>query len=551
MDLGKKIQQVLKHYPSVNVHGLGAFKKVHQASSFDEQHNVFLPPIDYVEFDDRYQDGLDLAEYLRQENEISRTDAQELVAREVAFIVSNINEHGKAHIPQLGDLLTYGDGYVFRAIDLSSFVFEPISNIEQPVRKTETVEEPVVPVTPKEESAAELNDSEEIADANVEPENRVEEVEISPNVDEPAPEEHHLEEEVAPIPLEETVTLTEEEPINQGITLVEPSPADEVWKSHVDAPELLGDVVEKTESESKISKEEVEVIEDVEPTAAVPVEPVPSLEETDLVERENIQEKDVEEVEAEEETKFSVDEPTEMEAVSHGPRRDAPVQEAPPLIQNKYQANRYGEVQESSIPPTLIPNNEEPDYTYASEYVEDNNRSQKIWYILAAVVALSIIGALWYVTRPVSLYSNVSELDGEDEMDVPYQINEDEYRIPAATTDVVDTSSVLQERPDTANRTTQTAVTPPSGAAIQPIIPANHHWYIVIGSRLPLDDAQEMVAEFNKKGQPRVRLIPGRGTDSPATVIWDSYVSKEKADSALRLVRKDFVADAWHKAVKK
>lgn len=504
MDLGKKIQQVLKHYPSVYVDGLGAFKKVHQASSYDEQHNVFLPPIDYVEFDDRDQEGLDLAEYLRQENEISRTDAKELVGREVAAIIANINEHGKAHIPQLGDLLTYGDGYVFRAIDLSSFVFEPISNVERPVQKTEVPEQNVpVPVTPKEESAAEISDSEEIANTNREEEKRVEEVETSPNIDEPAPEEHHIEEEVAapPIPHEDTVTVTEEEQENQEATVIEPSPADEVWKSHVDAPESLKS--EENDSET------LNVAHDDEADA--------------LVESEN----------------SAVD-----------PRHAVAVPEAPPLIQNKYQGERSGGVPEDRTPPELIPSNENQEYTYASEYVEDTNRSHIIWYVLAAIVALSIIGALWYVTRPASLYSDVPEVDSQEEMKSPYAIDE-EYLVPDAATEVVDTSSVLRERPDTANRTTQTAATTPSGAAIQPIIPANHHWYIVIGSRLPLEDAEEMVAEFNKKGQPRVRLIPGRGADSPATVIWDSYVSKEKADSALRIVRKDFVADAWHKAVKK
>jgi hypothetical protein len=33
-------------------------------------------------------------------------------------------------------------------------------------------------------------------------------------------------------------------------------------------------------------------------------------------------------------------------------------------------------------------------------------------------------------------------------------------------------------------------------------------------------------------------------------VIWDSYETKEQADSALRIVRKQYVADAWSQKIK-
>ncbi len=503
MDLGKKIQQVLKHYPSVYVRGLGSFIKVHQPSSFDEQHNVFLPPVDYIEFDDRADDGLDLAEYLRQENEISKTDAQDLVAREVEAIASNITEHGKAHIPQLGDLLAHGAGYVFRAIDLSSFAFEPISNIAQPIQVTDQPEQDNITSVDEPEDTS-ISEKQESTERDLESQAAAtsEELAISSDLDKADSEEQQIE--------EESVVIAD-------------AASDQIETD-------TNDVTEEAEAES--AKAETES------TCALPHINVPTLEEEFGV----AQHTD----ERSEESEQNLVE----ESVSQDLHSAVTVPEAPPLVQNKYQGSLSSNAGKSTPAPEILPSSGNDGYTYASEYVEDTNRSQKIWYILAAVVALSVIGALWYVTRPVSLYSDISQSDMEDEQRNPYAIDE-EYQVPPASADVIDTSAVLRERPDTANVTSSTAAAASPLAMDQPIIPANHHWYIVIGSRLPLDDAKQMVQEYNKKGQTRVRLIPGKGTDSPATVIWDSYVTKEKADSALRHVRKNFVADAWHKAVRK
>ncbi|MFD2597563.1 hypothetical protein ACFSQ3_01260 [Sphingobacterium corticis] len=421
MELGKKIQQVLKHYPTVSVEGLGVFRKVHQSASFDEARNVFLPPIDYIEFEHAGQGGINIIDYLQQENEITHSAAEELVSQEVSRINTSIVENGKARITQLGDLLKYGDAFVFRPLDLSSFVFEPISNVEIPpysdaVSKTETSSE-----------------------------------EIEPN----ASTNRYSEENVSS-------------------------------ESGSKPGEALEQQLDQDQAASNVSIE--------------------------------------------------------------SNKQHIPVPEAPPLTQNRNQ--HVGDNQMSPLEPL------EENYPYSDGYEDEDGKSNTIWYIVAAIVALSIIGGLWYATRPTSLYSDDSFGDiGNDSTEVYSQ--QEELALPPADLADIDTSELLKNRQqDTvatsiAQESQENAQAPIVQNANQPIIPANHNWYIVIGSRLPLADAKTLVSDYNKKGQSRVRLIPGRGENSPATVIWDSYVTKEQADSALRHVRKNFVADAWHRAVKK
>jgi len=140
MDLGRYIFQVLKHRNEVYVKGLGVFKRIHTSSVYDEQKAVYLPPLTYLEFDSKAVDGVDLADYIQQANQVSRTDAEALVQEAVLNLFDQIRDHGQASLHHLGHLIRHGNSLVFKAEDLSGFQLQPVNGGE--VRPT--VEEEVV-----------------------------------------------------------------------------------------------------------------------------------------------------------------------------------------------------------------------------------------------------------------------------------------------------------------------------------------------------------------------------------------------------------------------
>lgn len=77
------------------------------------------------------------------------------------------------------------------------------------------------------------------------------------------------------------------------------------------------------------------------------------------------------------------------------------------------------------------------------------------------------------------------------------------------------------------------------------LVPESHRWQIVIGSHKTLAQAYEQAESYNKAGYPKVRVIPSNLAKNRKKVIWDSYVTKQEADSALRYVQKHHIRDAW------
>lgn len=371
MELGQKIQQILQHYPSVYVNGLGMFKRIHQASTYDEQRNVFLPPVDYIEFDAMAIEGKSLIDYVCEENDISQSEAKDTVKQSVDALKHLLDEYGRADITQLGELIRHGEGFVFKALDLSAFRLDPVEN---------TGENPFVTVRPS---------------------------------------------------------------------------------------SMESDV----ESNSAVETDAQEGIEEIDPVGI-----------------------------------FNAEEIVE----------DAPVHV----------------IADEDIP--TVNDNAVEDVIEAEEEYEKKSNGNMVWYGILGIVGLSIAGALWYMNRQAE-EQKLRALNNATPQEEPIS--------QPIVTDTMGFGTLL----DTG--LTQTLDNPQGLREV--IIPSNHTWYIVIASRLPLEDAEEIKTQYHSKGHASVRVLPNRSNSQVANVIWDSYVTKEEADSALRYVRRNHVSDAWHTTVKK
>ena len=85
-----------------------------------------------------------------------------------------------------------------------------------------------------------------------------------------------------------------------------------------------------------------------------------------------------------------------------------------------------------------------------------------------------------------------------------------------------------------------TAVEPPKKAPI-----VDHKYIIVIGTHATLEQAYKQAESFNKQGHRSVRVLLPNMEKNKKRVIWDTYPTREKRDSALREVRKHNKPDAW------
>lgn len=178
MNLGKNVYNLLKRQPNVFVKGLGSFKRNHTPAAYDDKRNVYLPPLTYIDFDRTSEQGYDFVQYIQQLELISREEAEAMVDAQVADLLKRVHADGQAKLDDLGHLVSYGDSYVFKALDLTGFHYAPVEAIAgqpQPV-KVETPEpEPPAP-QPVDEEPAVVAD-EPAAESRVEEEMTVSSVE--------------------------------------------------------------------------------------------------------------------------------------------------------------------------------------------------------------------------------------------------------------------------------------------------------------------------------------------------------------------------------------
>jgi len=157
MNLGKSIYNLLKRQPEVYVKGLGTFKRNHTSATYDEKRNVYLPPISYIDFDRSSDKGYDFIQYTQQLHVVDRAEAERMVESAVVLLIEAIQNEGQAKLDDLGYLVSYGDSYVFKALDLSGFDYQPVEALlNQPliVSQDQTPVEPIA-VTPEPEEIVE------------------------------------------------------------------------------------------------------------------------------------------------------------------------------------------------------------------------------------------------------------------------------------------------------------------------------------------------------------------------------------------------------------
>lgn len=128
MNLGRQIHTLLKRQTSVYVNRLGVFKRVHTPATFDAKRHVFLPPITFIEFDSVATDGYDFVTYVQQANQLDRHEAELLVEQSVATVLDKLNQSGQVSLDNLGQLISYGNSYVFKPLDLSGFNYTAVED---------------------------------------------------------------------------------------------------------------------------------------------------------------------------------------------------------------------------------------------------------------------------------------------------------------------------------------------------------------------------------------------------------------------------------------
>lgn len=126
MNLGKNVYNLLKRQSEVYVRGLGSFRRNHTPATYDEKRHVYLPPISYIDFDRSSTVGYEFVQYIQQLHLLERQEAESQVAEAVDALLQKVSDEGQAKLDDLGYLVSYGNSYVFKALDLSGFNYEPV-----------------------------------------------------------------------------------------------------------------------------------------------------------------------------------------------------------------------------------------------------------------------------------------------------------------------------------------------------------------------------------------------------------------------------------------
>ena len=209
--------------------------------------------------------------------------------------------------------------------------------------------------------------------------------------------------------------------------------------------------------------------------------------------------------------------------------------------ENRLVANSVSKVEKPNLKSELEKEEEEvPDSELTEEVFEQeaqvSNKSK--WYIWAAAIAILIIAGLFYVNHT----NSVKQAGLRSDSILNAGIEEPDTAINSVNP-LDSTNSVHANTPDSTQN-------PVGKKVYNPLIPENHTFQIVIGTHGTLAQAYEQAESFNKAGIESVRVIPSNLANNKKKVIWDSYETKEEADSALRIVRKQYVSDAWTQKIK-
>jgi len=104
MEIGLYIEDLLREQDEVSVSGLGTFKKVRHAGTFDRSSNIFYPPSYLLSFIERETSDSSLSQYISIKKSLSISSAEELIEKFVSGIVELLNSSDSVEILHIGVL---------------------------------------------------------------------------------------------------------------------------------------------------------------------------------------------------------------------------------------------------------------------------------------------------------------------------------------------------------------------------------------------------------------------------------------------------------------
>lgn len=170
----------------------------------------------------------------------------------------------------------------------------------------------------------------------------------------------------------------------------------------------------------------------------------------------------------------------------------------------------------------------------AEEVITQPKESNSYIYGLVATVAILVLAGIYYyatkkpnrtlVEKTITIEVPVIDSNLLD-LDTAFQAIEDTTGIDIATQD-----SVVDNIVD---------------VKLKPEVISEHKYTIVLGTHKTLAQANDEAKNYNKEGHKSVRVLQPNLSRNLKRVIWDTYPTREKRDSALREVRKHYKEDAW------
>jgi len=160
MEIGLYIADLLGEQEEVSVPGLGTFIKIRIPGTYDRVNNTFRPPSYQFGFKNSISGFYPLREYICDKEGLSATSAEDLIKKQAAEIIEQINIHENAEIKHLGMLSRKNDILRFEALQEleDSDVFYGL----KPLRDTVST----APADVTEEEKSVLNESETSAEVD-------------------------------------------------------------------------------------------------------------------------------------------------------------------------------------------------------------------------------------------------------------------------------------------------------------------------------------------------------------------------------------------------
>lgn len=109
MEIGLYIADLLGEQEEVSVPGLGTFIKIRVPGTYDRINNLFRPPSYQFGFKNSISGFYPLREYICDKEGLSATSAEDLIKKQAAEILEQVNIHENAEIKHLGMLSRKND----------------------------------------------------------------------------------------------------------------------------------------------------------------------------------------------------------------------------------------------------------------------------------------------------------------------------------------------------------------------------------------------------------------------------------------------------------